>query len=860
MKLTTLLKLSFLELVRFRKITAFLIFNFTLGLVGFFLLQIFQQSLSFQTAEKAQVVMGGDISINARRAFSPEEIKTWENTFTHAKKTHFYSLFSMLRTKDDARLTSVGVFDSNYPLYGEFKFSDGGLASDKARVWVDPEVQEILQLKLGDQVDIGEAQFEFSGVILEDPSRLFRGTGFAPRVLIHQNYLAASQLIKPGSTFTENWLYKVDANQSIAAIKGRIEKIVKDPVVQIESVVDSEQDSNRVLKYFTDYLGLVALVALGLCFLCGSYLLQWIFQTKKKSIAIFKTLGLSDRKILAIYILQSFIIAVVSCLLCILFVSIVLPGLQSLITNQFQLPVALSVDLLSLVIISLVGIVGPLLMTVPQILQIFELQALQLFQNSFSETKRNKLYYFWLVLSLTLFWVLSVWQSHSVKIASGFVGALVFLVVLFSYLNRFILFLLEKSAARFSWLTRYAVKGLTRRAASTSLVFTTMSLATLVLSLLPHLKSSILSEIRPEQTSQIPQLFLFDIQPEQVAPLQQMSESVLDSKLKFSPLVRSRILKINDLPYERIVQDTGFQTREAENEARFRNRGVNLTYSDALQPSEEVVAGKFTGIHKNIDELPQISIEERYAERVGVKVGDQMTFDVQGIEMKAQVSSIRQVRWTSFQPNFFILFPTGVLEDAPQIFLTSVSQEIGAQTISPTTAQPVATAQAKPQSLIKKFQQEVVQKFKNVSVIDVSKTIQNSLKYIDQMALGLQMMAWLAVSVGLFVFVILLNTQIRERLQEMNLVQILGATEGQIRKAIFIQFFVLMSISIVSGILLGLVAAKLLLTFLFNITTVYDWQYLVYLAVLIVPISFLAIYFGLKPLQKLNPMDLIRQS
>lgn len=835
-----LIKLSFLELVRFKKITSFLIFNFTLGLVGFFLLQIFQQSLSAQTAEKAQVVLGGDVAVSARRAFSADEVKIWENSFTYLQKTHFYSLFSMLRTKDDARLTSVGVFDSNYPLYGEFKLSNGGFSADRARVWVDPEVQEILNLKLGDQVDIGEAQFEFSGVIVEDPSRLFRGTGFAPRVLIHLSYLAASRLIKPGSTFSENWMYKIDAGQNVGAIKARIEKIIKDPVVRIESVADSDQESNRVLKYFTDYLGLVALVALGLCFLCGSYLLQWTFQTKRKSIAIFKTLGLSDRKILTIYFVQSFIIALFSCVLCILFVRTVLPGMQNLITNQFQLPVALRVDLFSLVIISLVGIVGPLLMTVPQILQIFELQALQLFQNSFSETRRNKLYYFWLTLSLFLFWVLSIWQSHSVKIASAFVGALVFLIILFSYLNRLILYLLENAASRFSWLTRYAVKGLTRRAASTSLVFTTMSLATLVLSLLPHLKSSILAEIRPQNTSQIPQLFLFDIQPEQVEPLQEIAKTVLNSTLNFSPLVRSRILKINDLAYERIVQDSGFQTREDENEARFRNRGVNLTYNDRLQPSEQVVAGVFSGVRKDDQALPQISLEERYAGRIGVKLGDLMTFDVQGIEMKAQVSSIRQVRWASFQPNFFVLFPKGVLEDAPQIFLTSVSQEAPA--------------------LIKNFQQQVVQKFKNISVIDVSKTVQNSLKYIDQMALGLQLMAWLAVSVGLFVFIILLNTQIRERLQEMNLVQILGATEAQIRKTIFIQFLILMSISIASGIALGLIAAKLLLTYLFDIMTVYDWQYLVFLAILIAPISLLAIYLGLRPLQKLNPMDLIRQT
>ncbi len=843
MNLKNLIRLSILELIRFRKITLFLIFNFTLGLIGFFLLQIFQQSLSAQTAEKAQVILGGDISVNARRAFTEAERAEWEKSIPFTTRSQFYGLFSMLRGKTDARLVNIGAFDSNYPLYGQFKLSDVKLTEDKARVWVDPEVQEILELKLGDQVEIGEAKFEYSGVIVEDPSRLFRGTGFAPRVLIHSKFLADAQLLKPGSTFNETWTYKVEPTPNLVEIKKQLEQVIKDPVVRIESVADNEQDSNRVLKYFTDYLGLVALVALGLCFLCGSYLLQWTFQTKKKSIAILKTLGLTDQKILIIYLFQSLLIATVSCLLCILFVRTVLPAMQSVLINQFQLPVQLSVDFLSLVIIALIGVVGPLLMTVPQILQIFELQALELFQNVSQSGRRSRYYYFWLALSLALFWALSVWQSHSLKIGSGFVGALVFLIILFFFLNRFILAGLERASKKFNWLIRYSLRGLTRRPGSTSLVFTTMSLATLVLSLLPHLKASILNEIRPEQTSQMPQLFLFDIQPEQVKPLQNLSADLLGTQLKFSPLVRSRILKINDQAYERVVQDDSFQTREAEAEARFRNRGVNLTYGSSLQPSETITDGAFSGVHQGAGAIPQISLEERYAGRIGVSLGDQMTFDVQGIEVKGQVSSIRQVRWTSFQPNFFILFPQGVLEEAPQIFLTSVSQTDEASKAS-----------------VKSFQQQVVQKFKNISIIDVSKTIQNSLKYIDQMSLGLQMMAWLAVSVGLFVFVILLNTQIRERLQEMNLIQILGSTPTQIRNAIFIQFFVLMSISIVCGVVLGLVAARLLLTYLFNITTVYDIQYLVFLAALLIPIAFLAIYFGLKPLQKLNPMDLIRQT
>ncbi len=779
-----ILQLSLIELIRFRRITFFLIFNFTLGLVGFFLLQIFQQSLSSQTAEKAQVILGGDVAVNARRAFTDDEVSAWEQNLSFEKKTHFYNLFSMLRTKEDSRLVSIGIFDSNYPLYGKFKLKGEEFSEDSPKVWVDPEVEELLNLIPGQDVEIGETKFQFAGVIVEDPSRLFRGTGFAPRVLIHHHFLQASQLIKPGSTFSESWIYKLSPKSDAQNAKRKLETSIKDSVIQIESAEDSAQDSNRVLKYFTDYLGLVSLVALGLCFLCGGYLLQWTFQTKKKSIAIFKTLGMSDQKILALYLLQSFFISVISCALSVLLVEVMLPVVQSLLIQKFNLPVHLQVDATSILVISLIGVFGPLLMTVPQILQIFELQALELFHNVQVDAKKSKVYYVWIVTALILFWALSVWQSHSVVIASSFVGALVVLVFLLTLLNRALLSFLEKISFRFNWLTRYAIKGLTRRRNSTNLVFVTMSLATLVLSLLPHLKSSILYEVRPNTVSHIPQLFLFDIQPEQVEPIQKVAQSILKTSLQFRPLVRSRILKINDLPYERVVQGEGFQTRESENEARFRNRGVNLTYSAAISESESLVGGQFVGQVKN-GEVPQISLEEKYAERVKVKVGDSMTFDVQGIELKAVVSSIRQIRWTSFQPNFFISFPTGALEDAPQIFLTSIQQT--------------------EKAVVKKFQLEIVQKFKNVSIIDVSRTIENSLVYIDQMSVGLQLMAWLAVSVGLFVFMILLNTQLRERLQELNLVQILGASPSQIQKTIFIQFFILIFISVASGILLGLV-------------------------------------------------------
>lgn len=850
MKLNKLLKLSILELLRYKNITLFLILNLSFGLIGFFLLQVFQQSLSIQSSEKSQIILGGDLSISARRSFTDSEVKIWEEKIKYDKKTQLVTLFSMLRSKNDSKLVNIAAFDENYPLYGRFKFSDvlsiNSVGSmDKAYVWIDPEIQELLELKINDVVDIGDHQFIYAGLIVEDPSRLLRGASFAPRALISKKYLNETGLIKPGSTFTENWYYKLDSSLDLIKLKTLLEAQITDPTVRVNTTKDNSEDFNRIIKYFTDYLGLVALVALGLCFLCGSYLLQWAFLRKKKTTAILKCLGLSDEKIILIYLIQNFLISLVACILAIVVVRLSMPVLQGVITQKFKLPLDLIMGFKALLTTASIAVLGPMLIIIPQVIQIINLRPLMLLQNiEARESKRSNWYSVWLLLMMSLFWFLAVWQSHSFKIGSIFTMSLAGLIVLFQFINRAFLFFLEKLSIQLPWLIRYAVKGLTRRPASAGLVFTTMCLSMMVLSLLPHVKSSIVNEVKPQNSLQMPSLFMFDIQPDQIEGLQTLAKDLLNEKLILSPLVRSRILKINDKNYERLSLTGEIQTREAEEESRFRNRGINLTYRDHLQDSELNVDGVFEGSYNqknNINNvLPQISIEKRFAERMKISRNDIITFDVQGIEVKAQVGSFRQVRWTSFQPNFFILFPTGVLEEAPQIFLTSVS-----------------VAQ-KP--IIKEFQKRIASTFKNISIIDVSSTIANSLRYIEQMSLGLQFMSWLAVLVGTLIFVILLNTQINERLQEMNLLQILGSSRRQILLIIFIQFLIWIAVSTVFGMLLGMVLSWIIIKFFFEIQMVYDGYYLVVLCLFLLPICGLAFYIGQKPLKKLNPMDLIRQN
>jgi putative ABC transport system permease protein len=835
-----LLKLAWLELIRFKSSSLFLIFNLTLGLIGFFILQIFQQSLTLQSEEKAQAVLGGDISVFARRSFSEEERAKWESQFKFEERSQMYWLLTMVRNGSESRLVSVGVFDSQFPLYGNFKLSGPGFTDEAPLLWSDPELKENLHLADGQELIIGEKKFKVAGYIEEDPTRLFKGIGFAPVVLIHRRYFQETGLLKLGSTFTERWNYKLAPNTDASAVQKKIYNVIQDPAVQVQTSTDSAADSNRILKYFSDYLGLVALISLGLCFLCGTYLLQWTFLSKRKTIAIYKTLGLNDRKIMSIYLMQNFLVSSAACVLSYFVVLLLLPFCQRLLTETFQLPLNLVFGLKPVLITLAIALLGPFLMVVPQIIRILELRPLMLLQNIKSESVPRWSHVIWLLISAFIFWVLAVWQSHSFQIAGLFTGSLIGLIVLFRYLTKALLFTLEKATMNSRWDFKYAVRGLTRKPASAVLVFTTMSLATLVLSLLPHIKTSIVNEVKPENSRLIPSLFLFDIQQEQVEGVKTLAKESLGQALEFSPIVRSRILSINGEKFERAVVEGQLQTREEVQDARFRNRGVSLTYRSELQDSEEIKRGSFFGRYQQSETPPGISFEADYADRMKINLNDEITFDVQGRQLKAVVKSFRKVKWTSFKPNFFILFPSGVLEDAPQMFLTSVSKS--------------------PPEKLKEFQTKLSENFRNVSIIDINRTVESSLKYVDQMALGLQLMAWMAVLVGLFVFIVLLNTQIKERLYEMNLLQIMGTQTAAVVKILSVQFLILVCGAIVFGVLLGLLMAWILISYFFKISVSYDIQYLFVLILIMAPVCGLVLYLGISPLKKLNPVDLIRSA
>lgn len=830
-----------------KKLNAFFVFNLVLGFLGFLLLQVFQASLDQQTKDKAQEILGGDIAISARRVITDDEVKSIEEkvNLKFVKKAKSSDFFAMVKLGEQSRLVLVRAVASNYPVYGELEIKNTTGNTEvlktvaSGEVYIDPELVD--QLKISDmassKLKIGDLDLPVKGVLTSDPSRTFRLGALAPFILIADQDLAATNLVKPGSTITTSYLYQLTDPMAADTYKADLEKNYLDPSLRFNSALQEEEGGNRVFRYLIDYLGLVSLISIGLCFLCLSYMLNWFFQIQKKTIAIYKILGLHETAILKVQVLKNLFLSMGSFVIALAIVMLAIAPLQALLDGYFKIPIKLVVSPLQILISFIVVVLGPQLIAIPTYLAAMAMNPLMLLRQELSQAHLSrKTFIGWAVGVGALFWGLAVWQSHSLLTGSIFMGGLI-AATLAAWV--FISVLRQATAlvvGRFSFDLRYAFLSLIRKPGSTDLIFMTMTLSVVVLTLLPHIKKSIIEEVRPAHSSKIPSVFMFDIQMDQKDELQQIVKDKTGQALDLTPLVRSRILKINDQSYERVEEQGFFKTRESENEARFRNRGVNLTYKATLQESETLFAGEW--FSPTVGDIPEISLEERYADRIGAKIGDVMTFDVQGLEIKGKVKSLRRVRWTSFQPNFFITFQPGVLEEAPQVYLSAVMQI--------------------NQDQVRDLQNAVVDRFANISIINVKQSVEKSLVFIDQMALALQIMAALALVVGFFIFIILINTQVGERINEMNLLQVLGSTQDQLYRIMITQFSLIAFLSLLVGLGLGSLISYAIMSVLFKLGIYFDYVSMLSLIVVLVSITFGVLKVSMQPLRSLQPLALLK--
>jgi len=772
---------------------------------GLLVVDVFRGSLTYTLTYQGQEILTADISVSSRRSFSESEVADLKHALPAASPlTRLTEMMAMVTHGKTSRLASLRFVEDQYPLIGTLLIERNGYIvplmgaelESSPKIWVAPDILTLMQVQAGDELKIGEISFKIDGIISKDPSQTLRFGSMAPRIFIGRKFLPQTGLLQFGSTFTDALLAKATER-----VKADVEKAFPDSSIQVTIPADLEQGSFRVLSRLMDFLGLIGLVTLCLGWIGVYYLGRRWLSLEASSTGVLKSLGFTVEQAQGFLIAKLLVIMLTGItgggILAWLLAKSFLPMVQSSMPAGFVLIWSWT----SSVLLLLIGPLTGLLLLLPSIRALVREPTLQMINGT--ATYRSS----WvdiLSFSLTaaiLFVALTLLQARSWRVTLIFLASLVGTLIVaaaFGYLA----ILVSQRWQRRGWLWHLVISQWTRRRALAVLLIAVSAMSGLLSQLIPNLGSTLRHELDTPPDGDRPALFMIDIQDEQLQPLTAWLKENQVEIAQSAPFIRARILQVNGQPFER-MQTGKWASREKEMDSRFRNRGVNLSYRDSLSPSESIVAGKDWNALNNTWDGAEVSVEQSYADRLSLKLGDKLLFDVQGLELEARIANLREINWDTFQPNFFMTFKSGVLNDAPKTWIMTIKRDA--------KHSPVAV-----QSL-------VVEKFPNVTSINVREALDSAAEIFAKLSSGLKLASSMCLALGIAVFLMILVFQLASSQVDWMQLHLLGLSQPELLSVQLLTYGGLCAIGAMLGSLMSLAVAWALTHFAFQSHLVVNW-------------------------------------
>jgi len=853
-------KLAIKEILNNKKFSIFFIVNLALGLVGFIALNSFSSSLLDHFHKNLKNILTADLAIFSRQALSHQEIEDISLILgPDHKESLSISFYSMISANSKARLSQIVAVDENFPLYGHIVLRKLGTVTPsvthrelliKPSVWFPNDVLVSLALTTGESVKIGNLKFLIPDVIEDEPRSVITGFTLAPRIYIGINKVEQTGLIRTGSRVNYVRYYRFPEETDIESIalilKERFnnsESNGKD--IRIRSFSEASQRLGQVIGYFTGYLGLIAIVALFLAGIGTVYLFKSYLNERFQSMAILMSLGANRKETYEIVLIQIVVLGFCSALLAILLTFFILPLVPGFIRGVLPTNIEVGLDAKGILLALCFGTLGSLVFCLPVLTKIHNLKPLALIQERVIASKKNIYEYFLITISfvpsILVFWLLAIWQTHSLEDGSIFFLLYGASLLLLGAVGWGIIWLAEKLTSRAILVVKIALRNLYRNKSAAVSCFLAISMGAFLMNIIPQIQNGLRQEIQSPTGLKVPAFFLFDIQPEQLDPLNDLLSSKQLRLSSVSPMIRARLEKLNGVLLAKKINNTKDADRKDDIQ-HLQTHGFNLSYRVRLQNSEKITEGRElsntfdTEAHKPAD----LSVEIRFAQRYGLEIGDILLFNIQGVAVEGKIVNFRSVRWNSFQPNFFVLFQPGVLEDAPQTFLASISQ------IEPALKLPL--------------QVEMARKFPNISIVDVSKIISRILDIGSQLVWAINFMAVLSILAGLAVVYSISRYEAHNRSWEINLLKVVGASFKDIRTIVQIEFGVLGFLATLSGILLSIAVSFVISQLFFDSIWTFSWIISLACLVLVSLISIMTALAATSRILKQKPLALLRSA
>ena len=811
-----------------------------LGIAALVAINSFNYNLVKDVDEQSKSLLGADMSVTGNRPVT-EQLQLLLDSIPGTEEAKEVELFTMsyIAKTDDSQFIGVKSIDGNFPFYGKLLTEPVDAFDrqhDEQFILVDHGMMLQFGLEVGDSLRIGGVDMAIGGRLKSSFGSISAGSSFAPTVYITPEQLEDSKLIQPGSLVDYAQHYKVPSNFDPDEWEDLHREAFRNESMRITTIEDQRENLEEAFSSLNYFLNLVALVSLILgCIGVASSVMIYL-KNKVSSIAIFRCLGMTGQQAFLIYFIQILVLGLVSVVIGAILGSSIQMLLPVILKDFLPYEVDMDISWRAIVEGASMGVLITMLFALVPLVSIRNITPLRTLRASVDQTNQG---IDWLKMAVYVVIGLSIFAflfqlTDSLREALAFsIGLLIAFLVLFGVSKLIVWAVRRFFPTRWSFVFRQGLANLYRPNNQTQTLIISIGLGTAILTTLFIIQGLLLENVGSMDAGNQPNMILFGIERDQKEEIRILTEDFDMPVIQQVPIVTMRLSGWQGRSKEDWMSDT---TRTASRWAI--NREARVSFRDSLNADEELVEGTFTGEVTPGDSI-FVSLADNYARSMDVSIGDEMVWNVQGAMITTYVGSIRKIDFRSMQTRFFILFPRGVLEKAPQ-FQVLVTKSPDTETTA-------------------RYRSAVVKAFPNVSVIDLGMILVTLNDILTKVSYIIQFMAGFSILTGLIVLISSLFLSKYQRIKESVLLRTLGALRNQIIQINFTEYLLLGSLSALTGIVLAFVGSYFLATQELELEFNIRWFPIILVFLVVVFLTVLIGLFNSRDVIKKSPLEILRK-